>query len=204
MGTCATTIDLDGHPPTLEDRNLAASAVTHPPMRDTVSMSARATTFHELYAKYAEDVHRFAHWLSGNADDARDIASETFVRAWTSPGEPRMESVKAYLFAIARNLHLKQLRRASRYEALDEGLSKVAAAPHEVAEHRDDFQRTMAAVQALPEIDRAVLLLRAKEELSYQEISEVTGLSVTAAKVKVFRAREKLAAILKSHAGEST
>ena len=62
----------------------------------------------------------------------------------------------------------------------------------------------MAALQLLPEIDRAVLLLRAKEELSYEDIAAVTGLSVTAAKVKVFRARAKLVELLKPKSGEKS
>lgn len=160
-------------------------------------MNDRATTFHELYAKYAEDVYRFAHWLSGNPHDARDITSETFVRAWTSSAEPRMATVKAYLFTIAGNLHRKQWRRESRLEELDEAMPDPATAPDEVAANRDEFQRTMAAVQTLPEIDRTLLLLRAEEGLSYEDIAAVTGLSVAAAKVRVFRARAKLAAILK-------
>jgi DNA-directed RNA polymerase specialized sigma24 family protein len=54
----------------------------------------------------------------------------------------------------------------------------------------------------LPEIDRTVLLLRAEQELSYEDIAAATGLSVAAAKVKVFRARAKLAALLQSKTGE--
>jgi len=167
-------------------------------------MDARSTTFHEVYIKYADDVYRFAHWLTGNADDARDITSETFVRAWTSPNEPRMATVKAYLFAIARNLHIKQWRRASRFEPLHEGMRDSAVPPEEIVVNREEFQRTMAALQLLPEIDRAVLLLRAKEELSYEDIAAVTGLSVTAAKVKVFRARAKLVELLKPKSGEKS
>jgi len=158
-------------------------------------------TFHDLYSRYAGDVYRFAHWLTGNPDDAQDITSETFVRAWTAPEEPRMESVKAYLFAIARNLHRKQWRRTSRLQELDEEISAPETAPDTAAEQKDEFQRTLAALQALPEIDRTVLLLRAEEELSYEDISATTGLSVTAAKVRVFRARAKLAALLQTEKG---
>lgn len=197
MGNSATTLDqLCRRPAPDEDRFTAQIAVTFPPLRDIVSVNARSTTFHELYSRYADDVYRFAHWLSGNPDDARDITSETFVRAWTAPNEPRMDTVKAYLFTIARNLHRKQWRRGSRQETLDEGMPDPATSPDEVAANRDEFQRTMAAVQTLPEIDRTVLLLRAEEELSYEDIAAVTGLSVSAAKVKVFRARAKLAALL--------
>ena len=159
-------------------------------------MDARPTTFHELYDRYAGEVYRFAHWLTGNPHDAADITSETFVRAWTSPEEPRMETVKAYLFTIARNLHRKQWRRQSRLDSLDETMPDFAAQPDEAAGSQDEFRRTLKAVHALPEMDRTVLLLRAEEGLSYEDIAAVTGLSIAAAKVKVFRARAKLDALL--------
>jgi RNA polymerase sigma-70 factor (ECF subfamily) len=149
-----------------------------------------------LYSRHASDVYRFAHSLSGNPHDAQDITAETFVRAWTAPGEPRLESVKAYLFTIARNLHRKQWRRASRHEVLDEPIPDPATRPDEAAVNREEFRRILAAVHALPEMDRTVLLLRAEDDLSYEDIAAVTGLSVTAAKVRVFRARAKLAALL--------
>jgi RNA polymerase sigma-70 factor (ECF subfamily) len=164
-------------------------------------MDERPMTFHALYSRYAEDVYRFAHWLTGNPDDARDITSETFVRAWTALEDPGSETVKAYLFTIARNLHRKQWRRQSRLESLDEGMRDRAALPDEVAANQDDFQRTLRAVHSLPELDRTVLLLRAEQELSYEDIAAATGLSVATARVKVFRARAKLAALLKPATG---
>ena len=179
-----------------EGRLATARHVTFSLRRDRIGMGQSPITFHELYSRYAGDVYRFAHWLSGNPHDARDITAETFVRAWTAPEEPRLESVKAYLFAIARNLHRKQWRRASRHEALDEAMPDPATQPDETAINREEFERTLAAVHALPEMDRTVLLLRAEEDLSYEDIADVTGLSVTAAKVRVFRARAKLTALL--------
>jgi RNA polymerase sigma-70 factor, ECF subfamily len=179
-----------------EDRFAALGPVTFSPPRDCIGLVQSRITFHELYSRYSGDVYRFAHWLSGNSHDAQDITAETFVRAWTAPEEPRLESVKAYLFTIARNLHRKQWRRASRHEALDEEMPDPATPPDEAAVNREEFQRTLAAVHALSEMDRTVLLLRAEDDLSYEDISAVTGLSVTAAKVKVFRARAKLTALL--------
>jgi RNA polymerase sigma-70 factor (ECF subfamily) len=200
MGNSPTTFDeLCGlHTRCAEsgDRFTASGPVTFSLLRDRIGMGQSSITFHELYSRYAGDVYRFAHWLSGNPHDAQDITAETFVRAWTAPEEPRLESVKAYLFTIARNLHRKQWRRASRYEVLDEAMPDPATPPDEAAANREEFQRTLAAVHALPEMDRTVLLLRAQEDLSYEDIAAVTGLSVTTAKVKVFRARAKLAALL--------
>lgn len=159
-------------------------------------MDERPITFHELYERHAGDVYRFAHWLTGNPHDASDITSETFVRAWTSPQGPRMETVKAYLFTIARNLHRRQWRRQSRLETLDEATPDCATQPDEAAVNRDEFQRAMTAVQALPEIDRTVLLMRAEQELSYEDIAAATGLSAAAVRIRVFRARAKLADLL--------
>ena len=169
--------------------------VTFPAFRDNVVV-AGTMTFHELYERYAQDVYRFAHWLTGNRDDAQDITAETFVRAWTAAAEPRMESVKAYLFTIARNLHRKQWRRGSRQELLSEEMVDPVQSPDQVAANREELARALAALQTLPELDRTVLLLRAQDEMSYEDISAVTGLSVTAAKVKVFRARARLSALL--------
>jgi len=152
-------------------------------------VDTRQTTFHDLYNRYAPDVYRFAHWLTGNPEDAQDITSETFVRAWTAPEEPRMETVKAYLFTIARNLHRRQWRRQSRLELLDVSMPPQAAQPDETAVNLDEFRRTLEAVHSLPEIDKTVLLLRAEQEMSYEDIAAVTGLSIAAAKVKVFRFR---------------
>ena len=114
-----------------------------------------------------------------------------------------MDSVKAYLLTIARNLHRRQWRRASRLDPLDEGMPDPIASPAEAAETQDEFRRTWVAVQALSEVDRTLLLLRADEDLDYKDIAASTGLSVEAAKVRVFRARAKLAAILKTQKGEA-
>ena len=62
------------------------------------------TNFHELYQKYAQDIYRFAYWLCGNAQDAEDITSETFVRALRSIDRIKAETVKGYLLNIAKHL----------------------------------------------------------------------------------------------------
>ena len=158
-------------------------------------MGMRPTTFHELYSQYAQEVHRFALFLTGNAADAADITAETFVRVWTAAGNPQLESVKAYLFTIARNLHRKQWRRNQRCTELDHEICDPAATPDASAEQQDEMRRMLSALQRLSELDRTVLSMRAGE-LSYQDIASATGLSVPTAKVRVFRARERLYALL--------
>ena len=60
--------------------------------------------FQELYDSYASDVYRFAFWLAGDKAEAEDVTSETFVRAWARREAIRTETLKAYLFKVARNV----------------------------------------------------------------------------------------------------
>ena len=153
-------------------------------------------TFNQLYHSYAKDMHRFAFWLCGDTDEANDITLETFERAWLADSEIRTETVKAYLFTIARNRFLAKLQRHKRHTSLPETMPDPALALETRTELQSELQLTLEAMQQLPEIDRAVLILRAEEGLSYEEIARTTGLTVVAAKVKVFRARAKLVSLL--------
>lgn len=152
-------------------------------------------TFHDLYQKYAQDVYRFSYWLCGNAMEAEDITAETFTRAWTSRGQIRTETVKAYLFAIARNLYLEQQRRAGRFVELHPEQVDSQPQPEDTVAQRIALQRAQALIQQLPETDRTVFLLRVQHDLPYAEIARVTNLSLSAVKVKVHRVRLRLAAM---------
>lgn len=151
------------------------------------------TDFCQLYERYAPHVFRFALYLAGDHAKAEDITSETFVRVWTAPQSLRMETVKAYLFTIARNLYLQGLRRDSRHVELDRGLPDASPRPDARAAQREELQAILERIQRLPESDRAALLMRAQEGLPYEEIARALGLSLTAVKVKVHRARLALA-----------
>jgi RNA polymerase sigma-70 factor, ECF subfamily len=62
--------------------------------------------FSDIYERYARDVYRFALYLSGNRALAEDLTSETFVHALCGRSDVRVGTIKAYLFAIARNLYI--------------------------------------------------------------------------------------------------
>jgi RNA polymerase sigma-70 factor (ECF subfamily) len=113
-----------------------------------------------------------------------------------------MATVKGYLFTIARNLYRQGLRRKRRQVALDPALEAAlpdrAASPLTELEDRSEMHAVIAALQTLPEIDRAALLMRALDELPYEEIARSLGISLTAAKVKVHRARLALGGLRNS------
>ena len=149
--------------------------------------------FAALYQRYSPDVFRFALYLSGDLSDAEDITSETFVRAWTAPEPIRMATVKGYLFTIARNLFLRGLRRKARHVELRDEHHDPRAGPQTRAEWNAELSAVLAELQKLPEVDRAALLMRAVEEMPYEEIARALGVSLAAVKVKIHRARLALA-----------
>ena len=147
------------------------------------------TTFHSLYDAHAKDIYRFARFLTGSDDAAADITSETFLRAWSGRDTIRLETAKAYLLAIARNLARDRGRAASRIA--DTAVPEAPVAPN--AEARLELNRTLDAVRALPAEYREPLVLAATG-VGYDEIARMLGLTVSTVKIRVHRARLKLAA----------
>ncbi|NIS79366.1 MAG: sigma-70 family RNA polymerase sigma factor [Anaerolineales bacterium] len=152
-------------------------------------------TFQDLYEDYAADVYRFALWLSGDSLDAEDITSEMFVRAWVNNSKIRTETLKAYLFAIARNVYLEQRRKRKNQVVLNDVYPDPAPEPDEVVESQLELRRVQRFLQTIPETDRVAFILRVQHELPYAEIARVLELSLSAAKVKVHRVRKKLLAV---------
>jgi RNA polymerase sigma-70 factor (ECF subfamily) len=155
-------------------------------------------SFEELYRRYSADLLRFALYLSGNRAEAEDIVSEAFVRLWTAPAPIRTESVKAYLFVIARNLYLHERRSAARRTEVDDALTDTSAGPESAAAQRQQLRLVLERLKNLPELDRSALIMRAWSDMPYEDIAAILDLPVATVKVKVHRARLKLAQILDS------
>src|SRR5690242_18358126 len=136
------------------------------------------TGFHELYDTYARDVYRFALYLSGDPAVADDVTSETFIRVWSSPETVRMSTVKAYLLTIARNLWLMEQRRRARHHDLDEAMPDRGQSAFRQLDVKDELGRVLRALQEFPEVDRAALLMRADDGLTYEEIAAALGVPV--------------------------
>ncbi len=150
--------------------------------------------FQDLYESYATEVYRFALWLAGDRSEAEDITSETFIRAWVHRNDIRTETLKAYLFTIARNAFLQRQRKGKRRVTLQDIYPDPAPGPHEQVDTHLQLLRVQELLQSFPEVDRTAFVLRVRHELPYAEIARVLELSLSAAKVKVHRVRKKLLA----------
>lgn len=146
----------------------------------------------EVWHAHHEAMRRFARHLCGDASRADDLVQEAFVRLWTTHAPIRTETLRAYLFAIVRNLH----RRAARREARDDGpvpdVIDTSPPADELAIQRDDTARVRRALAELDDDDRSALWMRVDGELSYEDIGAALGISAGAARVRVHRARRRL------------
>ncbi|MEJ7605298.1 MAG: RNA polymerase sigma factor [Bryobacteraceae bacterium] len=154
--------------------------------------------FEDLYETYAASVYRFALRLSHNVPHAEDLTAETFLRVWNAAQPVRIQTVRAYLFTIVRNLYLQKQRKVFAQVPITAAIENTLQSTPLDWEIRDRFQRVTTAIADLPEADRAGLLLRIDEDLSYEEIGQVLGTTAAAARVRVHRARLKVATLLRS------
>jgi RNA polymerase sigma-70 factor (ECF subfamily) len=151
-------------------------------------------TLDTLYRQHASAVFRFAWGLCGDRHDAEDIVSETFVRVLTKAPRIETQTALAYLLAIARNVCISGWRKRRRNVPLPEALEAAGVDPVDRLDSQERLASMLAAIGTLPEGERAALLLRVDHELSYDDIASALGITVSAAKVRVHRARLRLAA----------
>lgn len=173
-----------------------------------------AAAFTQLVEKYKQPIMNLVWRTVRDETEAEDITQSVFVQAWKSA--PRYQATakfSTWLYTIARNLCLNEFRRRSRHptESLDQTRDdsedqplfqvedkRIRGAQDEMLqgelEHKVD-----AAIGALPENQRIALALCRQEELSYEEIAEVLGCSLSATKSLIHRARETLKVQLKPY-----
>lgn len=157
--------------------------------------------FEMLYRTHASAVLRFAWGLCGDRSRAEDIVSETFVRVLTRAPRIETRTALAYLLTIARNSYLSGRRRQRREVPLPEDLPAPDQDPAGRLHSEDQLAATLRALHVLPEGERAALLLRVDHDLPYEDIAAALGISVGAARVRVHRARLRLASELEIRGG---
>ncbi len=152
-------------------------------------------TFQDLYASYAAEIYRFAYWLTSDSSEAEDITSETLIRAWVRFEVIRTETLKAYLFTIARNIYLEGKRKSPEQVVLYDIHPDPNPGPEQQVEIQSEIMNVQNNLQTFPEIDRTAFILRVQQEMPYAEIARALGISLSTAKVKVHRVRRKLIAM---------
>jgi RNA polymerase sigma-70 factor (ECF subfamily) len=170
--------------------------------------------FAQLVDKYKQPVMNMVYRMLRDATEAEDIAQNVFIQVYKSAHRYQIASkFSTWLFTITRNLCLNELRRRSRHPADSIESSfpsddpqpsmqledKKNASPPDNMLRSELAQKIDDAVNELPESQRIAIVLCRQEEMSYEEIAEVLGCSLSATKSLIHRARETLKQKLKPY-----
>ena len=153
--------------------------------------------FNQIVKNYSERLYWHVRRMVGTHEDADDLLQDIFLKIWTALPSFRGEAqLYTWVWRIATNETLNWLRRekvraALRFQSIDAELERrILADPYF---NGTDAQRELfKALARLPEKQRQVFVMRWWDELSYDEISAITGTSVGALKASYHIAQEKL------------
>ena len=176
-------------------------------------LAGDGTAYQGLVEKYQNRVYAMIYGMVRNAEDARDLTQEAFVKAFRNLKSFRLESsFYTWLYRIAMNLAIDHTRKQKRRETKEfdeqvgtrnsEGdLSEIhrAESPRKALERKPLMAAINDALQKLPEEQRQIVVLREVQGLSYREISEVMDIPEGTVMSRLYYARKKLQKLLERH-----
>ncbi len=144
----------------------------------------------EIYERYSQEIYLYIFSLCKNKALAEDIMQETFLKALLSLPDFN-SNLRAWLYKVARNMTLNELKKEKRSALLDE-----EKYPYEDFYMSDERIMLLNALSKLKKEKREVLVLQYVLGLSQREIAEILGISFENARVLSFRAKKELKAYL--------
>jgi RNA polymerase sigma-70 factor (ECF subfamily) len=120
--------------------------------------------------------------LNGDSERARDVVQDAFLKLWVADHAKVEENVKSWLYTVCRNRALDVLRKEQRLDFGNETALSLVPAQQQEPGHQADIQdltdRVWELVESLTSNQQEVLKLKFQHDCSYQQIAEITGLSV--------------------------
>ncbi len=177
------------------------------------TLGGNPLAFQLLVERYQERVFSLVRHYTRNPVEVEDIAQDTFLKAYRKlAGFQRQSSFSTWLYRVAVNTALDHLKKAGRSpvqvvddpELLPGSTGRTGAprigAPDARLEREEIARITHRVLEELPEIFRTVLVLREFEDLSYQEMADLLGVSIGTVESRLFRARARFKeALLRLH-----
>ena len=145
-------------------------------------------TMSEIYKEHAPAVYRCLLAWTRNHTLAEELTADTFYRAIVADQQVRASTARGYVIAIARNEWRKLRAKRNR----EQPLVTDATAAGQSGEALVDYERTLAALGALPDDLREPLVLYAQGGLGYEEIAAQLNITLPTVKIRIYRARQRL------------
>lgn len=165
------------------------------------------SAFASLVDRHARGAVRFAAQILGDAHEAEDLAQEGFLKlvvaARNGAYDPERGCFAPFFFRTLRNLALDRVRSARTLGTLDEAVPAPAVGDAASSLEREEGRdRVRTILRRLPVNERAAIVLREFEGLSYREIAHVLDASLAQVKIWIFRARRRIGREWEAHAGD--
>lgn len=159
-----------------------------------------ADEFKQQYLPYQNKLYRIAYSLLENASDAEDIVQEIYIKLWNKRDQmSHINNYESFCVTITKNLCFDFIRSKSKLKNQDTDINEIADSEQyitDVIDNRIEKQHIDHLMKQLPEQQKKVLLLKHYNELSSEEIEEITGLSNANIRVLLSRARKKMRELL--------
>lgn len=149
--------------------------------------------FNRYVRDYSDRLFRFIVKQIRDEESARDVVQNTFEILWRKKDNVNPEKVKSFLFSVAHNNMVDQIRKGKRMSYVSE---IPEASTNDQGEYKGLDMVLERALSKLPDVQRSAILLRDYEGYSYKEIGEMLSLNESQVKVYIFRARKFLKADL--------
>lgn len=163
-------------------------------------LAGRSEAFDLIVERHRRAVYQVCYRFVNNHEDASDLTQESFVRAWRALARFKGEAaLSTWLYRIAVNVSLNKVgARKAASEPLDDDrhVDTTSEDPRDGLLRVERAAAVRRAIAALPDRQRATLILRVYDELSHREIAHILGTSVGAAKANLFHALANLKKIL--------
>lgn len=164
------------------------------------SKKIKEEVFLEIYNRYNRAIYSYIAKLLGNQNDTYDIFQDVFCKfIETTNKKIKIDNIRSFLLTIARNSCFNFLKK--HREIYIEDLAEIIYEDKKY-ENNELLQILRKAIDTLDAPSRDICILRYYEDLSYQEISEITGESINNIKNKIWRSKENLKNILKPYLKE--
>lgn len=178
----------------LDDKFLVAS-----------SIAGDEEAFGKIYDKYVDEIYRFIIFRVKSTEEAQDLLSETFLKAWQyiSTSGKMVDNIRALLYRIGRNLIIDQYRKSGRYfQQIDQNqyynIPDPSLGIEEITYIKDDIETVFACLENLSEEAREIVTMKYVQDLSVSEIAKILGKNKGAIRVALHRAKNQIKDILKN------
>jgi len=158
-------------------------------------LAGRREKFALLVEAYKIPIFNLALRMTGNVEEAYDLSQDTFLKAYKNLGKYRREKpFFTYLYTIALNTIRNARKREKVRHRGEEAVSKEGQAsdPEQDLLKKEEKKKLQIALLSLPEEDRACVILKFYQGLTFEEIADIFGMSLSAVKMRTYRALKRL------------